>query len=465
VHSNPVWSPDGKFIVFARSKAYELQYLKDTGTALLSPDDCREFLQGGKTIKFDLYRIPFNHGKGGKAVPIAGASDNGQSNFFARYSPDGKWIVFCRARSFMLLQPDSELYAIPAEGGEARRLACNTNRMNSWHSWSPNGKWLVFASKANTAYTQLMLAHMDERGESAPPIVLGQLTAPDRAANIPEFVNLPPGAINRIREEFVNDESYLRTAAENIKAQDPKAAAELYKKALGVNPNNATAHAFLGGILTDAGELEEAHKHLGRALELDPKNADAQYYLGNALAKEKRYDDAIRSWKKAIELDPKHAGAKNNLGGTLLGLGRLQEAERVLRAGVASDPNDAGAHQNLGTALSRLGRKEEAMRQWRESVRLDDKMFDAHQSLGQAMLEANDVDGALEHLEAALRLDPKNVPCLLDLGAVHARKGDIPRALEATEKAAKLAGMAGRADLVAECQRRLAQYRGEQPRR
>jgi len=25
------------------------------------------------------------------------------SNYFAKYSPDGKWIVFCKAKSFMLL--------------------------------------------------------------------------------------------------------------------------------------------------------------------------------------------------------------------------------------------------------------------------------------------------------------------------------------------------------------------------
>ena len=39
------------------------------------------------------------------------------SNYFARYSPDGRWIVFCRAKSYMLLQRDSELYILPAEGG------------------------------------------------------------------------------------------------------------------------------------------------------------------------------------------------------------------------------------------------------------------------------------------------------------------------------------------------------------
>ena len=103
VQSNPAWSPDGKYIVFARSKAYELKYLKETGTALLKEEDCKEFLEGGRTFLFDLYRIPFNGGKGGKAEPLQGASANGKSNFFAKYSPDGKWIVFCRAKSFMLL--------------------------------------------------------------------------------------------------------------------------------------------------------------------------------------------------------------------------------------------------------------------------------------------------------------------------------------------------------------------------
>jgi len=61
--------------------------------------------------------------------------------------------------------------------------------MNSWHSWSPNGKWLVFSSKANSAYTQLFITHIDEQGRSSPAVLLENFTASDRAANIPEFVN------------------------------------------------------------------------------------------------------------------------------------------------------------------------------------------------------------------------------------------------------------------------------------
>ncbi|NQT89028.1 PD40 domain-containing protein, partial [bacterium] len=205
VQSNPSWSPDGKYIVFARAHAYDLDHVLDKKQALLTPEECREFLQDGKPFHFDLYRVPFNDGRGGTAEPIQGASGNGMSNFFAKYSPDGNWIVFCRAKNYMLLQPDSELYIIPADGGEARRLTCNTGRMNSWHSWSPNGRWLVFSSKANGPYTQLFLTHIDEHGQSTPPVVLDWFTSPDRAANIPEFVNAAPDAIARIREQFIDD--------------------------------------------------------------------------------------------------------------------------------------------------------------------------------------------------------------------------------------------------------------------
>jgi hypothetical protein len=109
VQSNPSWSPDGKHIIFARNKAHQLKKDVNSGKVLLSDKDAAEFLKEGKTFLFDLYKIPFNGGKGGEAKPLEGASGNGMSNYFARYSPDGKWVVFCKAKSFMLLQPDSQL--------------------------------------------------------------------------------------------------------------------------------------------------------------------------------------------------------------------------------------------------------------------------------------------------------------------------------------------------------------------
>ena len=131
VQSNPTWSPDGKTVVFAKTEAYINEKVQKAGKALLSINDVAEFKTGEKPFKFDLYSVDFNNGKGGEATPMKGASNNGKSNFFPKFSPDGKWIVFCQADNFMLLQPDSRLYIMPSGGGEPRLMNCNTSEMNS----------------------------------------------------------------------------------------------------------------------------------------------------------------------------------------------------------------------------------------------------------------------------------------------------------------------------------------------
>jgi hypothetical protein len=131
---------------------------------------------------------PFNHGNGGQAKPLKGASHNGYSNYFPRYSPNGKWIVFTQSPTGLVLQPDSNLVIIPSEGGEARPLNSNQPIMNSWHSWSPNSKWMVFTCKANSPYTELYLTHIDDQGVSSPGIRLFRFSSNELAAMVPEFV-------------------------------------------------------------------------------------------------------------------------------------------------------------------------------------------------------------------------------------------------------------------------------------
>ena len=191
VQTDGVWSPDQKYVVFARAKAKDPT--REGRHAVLQANDPNEV-----QIQYSLYRVPFNGGKGGKAEPIAGASNNGMSNNFPKVSPDGRWIVFVKNRNGQLMRPDSQLYIVPATGGVARRMRCNTSLMNSWHSFSPNGRWLAFSSKSRSPYTQMYLTHIDENGNDSPPIYVDNSTPANRAVNIPEFVNVPSDGLQNI---------------------------------------------------------------------------------------------------------------------------------------------------------------------------------------------------------------------------------------------------------------------------
>jgi len=438
VQSNPTWSPDGKHIVFARAEAYKLKRQKGSKAVLLSADECIEFLEEGKPFKFDLYRIPFNDGAGGEAEPLEGASNNDMSNFFAKYSPDGKWIVFCRAENYMLLQPDSELFIIPAEGGEAKRLQCNTNLMNSWHSWSPNGNWLVFTSKAYTPYTQLFLTHIDEDGQSTPPVVLSHFTEPDRAANIPEFVNTTPTAIRKIHEQFVDDLSYVRAARECLKGGDHDGVERACRKALALNYRNHEAHHNLAVVLANRGNFEQAVKHWLQAVEIKPDYVDAYYNLGLTMWRQNQPTEAIEYWSKLLQLKPDHTKAHGNLGAVLLSTRRIDDAVTHLSRAIELDPNYAEAHYNLGKAMFNTGKLNEALGRFAQVIRLRPNDADAHYNIGVILAQAEKPEEAIKYFSRAVELNPNHAGAHYNLGVAYANKGSLSQAMKHWLEAARI---------------------------
>jgi tetratricopeptide (TPR) repeat protein len=462
VQSNPTWSPDGKYIVFARTEAYKLKNVTGQRKVLLSPEQCEEFLKEGKQFLFDLYRIPFNDGKGGVPEPLEGASNNGVSNYFAKYSPDGKWIVFCKAKSYMLLQPDSELYIIPAEGGKARRLRSNTNRMNSWHSFSPNGRWLVFSSKANSAYTQLFLAHIDKEGISSPAVLLSQFTAADRAANIPEFVNTESAAIVKIYDQFVDDTSYLRAANEFLKADDFAGAEKQCRKALELNPKNALVHGTLGVTLARQEKLDEAVRHFSQAIILEPSYVDAHFSLGQAMARMKKPNEAIRHFSEVLRLKPDHAEAHGYIGSIMFAAGMFKEATVHLSEAIRLDPNYADAHYNMSQVMFRQGQFDAAIKHLSQAVQLRPDDAQAHYKLALVLAQQKQTDQAISHYSKAVSLQPEvdTSPLLHHLFATsHVEGRRFREAVLSEEKALKLAREARYQKLAQEIEKRLKIYK------
>lgn len=357
VQSNPTWSPDGQKVVFTRTEAYINEKVLKAGKALLSINDVAEFKTGEKPFKFDLYSVDFNNGKGGEATPIKGASNNGKSNFFPKFSPDGKWIVFCQADNFMLLQPDSRLYIMPSSGGEPRLMNCNMSEMNSWHSWSPNGRWLVFSSKNRGLYTQLYLTHIDENGMDSPPVLLENLCFDERAANIPEFYPFDGDHFLNIKDDFSNTpEYYNRGAFDKISNKYYKRALDDLNKAIQIDsnylesyinrmmlnsilrqsnsksdladkekamlllldslmiyPNDANYLSLKVSLLSNMGKHKEAINEAELAIKKHHDNYKFFDLLASIYRKENHYEKAIACYQKMLKINPKNEIHINNL--------------------------------------------------------------------------------------------------------------------------------------------------------
>ena len=478
VQSNGVWTPDGEHILFARAPAAELSSEARTEDIILTLEESAEVLggeeflaraqEGGNRFRFDLYRVPFNDGRGGEPEPIPGASDNGMSNYFPKFSPDGKWIVFTQAHSFMLLQPDSKLFIMPADGGEPRLMNANTDEMNSWHSWSPNSRWLVFSTKAFGPYTQLMLTHIDENGMDSPPVWLRNFTAADRAANIPEFVNISPQETRVIREAFVDDYSYFRSGRiyeqfhEYDRAQqdfqrslefnpqntfalyslatisreegDNQAAREAYEGILEVDPGSSAVHGELGSLLFEMGDMEAAEVEFRTAARLDPGNIEAGYNLGTVLLNQGRVDEAAMAFDRLLGLGLPNEPAQRvfeSLATIHLMREDYPKAATALQAAVRSNSGNVAAQYNLGLAYRALNDVESAKEQFNIVIRLDPTDPMPHGQLGELYEAEGNTSLALQEFHKVVELDPQNLAGLMQMGRLYYAARDFESARDA----------------------------------
>ena len=432
VQASAVWSPDGKYLVFARAEARD-PYRADGKLAAYANDPTEVAIQYG------LYRIPFNHGLGGKAEPIAGASENGMSNSFAKISPDGKWMVFVQAHNGQLMRPDSQLYIVPATGGEARRMTCNTALMNSWHSFSPNGRWLVFSSKSRSPYTQMFLTHIDAEGHDTPAILIENSTAANRAVNIPEFVNMDPSGIEHIATPAVDFYKQYDVAAELAKKGQLAAALPEWAKAIAMSPEDARARNNYGQTLARAGKTTDAIAQLQKAVLIKPHYPEAHNNLAIALAGAGRSSEAIDHYRQALEDNPGYAEARNNLGRALLEEHRLPEAIEQLEDAVAINPEYAEAHNNLGYALASQGRLDEAVQHYRQAIESDPRYAHAYNNLGQALAMQGNLDEAIADFSKAAELDPAYASAEGNLGHALLSKDHPDEAIPHLRKAVELA--------------------------
>jgi len=452
VQTSAFWSPDGKYLIYSRAAARD-PYPADYKTSNYANDP------NETPIQYDLYRIPFNNGKGGTPEPVRGASDNGMSNNFPKVSPDGKWIVFVQCKTGLLMRPDSKLYIVPFEGGEARPLESNFPVMNSWHTFSPNGRWLAFSSKTPSFYTHLYLTHIDEEGHASPPVVVENATASNRAVNIPEFANLGPEGLDRIETPAIDFYREFDVAQQLQDDRKWTEAVPAWKIAAEKDPTDSRPWNNMGVALAATGKTIEAIAAYEKALSINSDSSQTHNNLGSALAETGRFQDAMAHIQKAINLNPDNGAARINLGHLLEVNGHREEAVQELTAGIQLAPKNSDGHNIYGVILARQGKLDEAIAELQKAVALAPNSAECHYNLGRAFAASGRFADALPQLEAAAKLTGGREPEILQmLAAMYSETGKYVEAVSIAAQALDVAQKQQNAELATALRANVARY-------
>jgi DNA-binding winged helix-turn-helix (wHTH) protein/Tfp pilus assembly protein PilF len=141
---------------------------------------------------------------------------------------------------------------------------------------------------------------------------------------------------------------------------DLASVADSLKRAIELNPSNATARDLYALYLTATGQTDDAVPEVKQALEVDPLSLIINTDVGNILYFARRYQQAAEQLQRTLDLDPYFAHARYALGFVYLQEERFDEAIAEINKAIAFSGRDAASSAELGFAYAVAGRCKEA---------------------------------------------------------------------------------------------------------
>ena len=186
----PAWSRDGTRVAFVRTAGprCELMVIAVNGGMERKVGDCFrrayssfDWTPDGRGLVMGALREPDESSGPLRMLDLAtgqwralqyGIADD-DTDLMPRYSPDGRWLAFRRNTSL------ADLWMMPAEGGEPRRLTTLSGDIRGW-DWLPDGSGIVFSLVATEASLYLYTL-ADGTIRPLPPMSSGNAVYPDIA--------------------------------------------------------------------------------------------------------------------------------------------------------------------------------------------------------------------------------------------------------------------------------------------
>lgn len=234
----------------------------------------------------------------------------------------------------------------------------------------------------------------------------------------------------------------LLRALDHHRAGRTAEAAEIYRRLIAEDPQNADALHLLGMMTAQDGNPQEGEQLISAALKIKDDVPLFWSNHGNVLGLLGRPSEAIESYDRAVQLAPDFVEAIYNLGGNLITAGRVQEAlEKLDKALAGLAPDVPGRHIVLtgrGNALLALERNEEALAVYDAVIAIAPRNVDAISNRGIVLKQLDRHAEAIAAFDQALAIVPGHLDSIL--GKAHAQilGGDVEAPLAILDRVLKV---------------------------
>jgi tetratricopeptide (TPR) repeat protein len=183
-------------------------------------------------------------------------------------------------------------------------------------------------------------------------------------------------AVKMLRSQLTNSEAdreiYLNIAQvyeRSKRYKEAEDAARMAEALPGQPRDNEMVWFLLGAIYEKQKFFDRAEEQFKKALAVDPSNATVLNYYGYMLGDlGQRLDEAEELVKGALKEEPYSGAYLDSLGWVYYKQNKLADAEATLRKAVDRDSHDPTIHSHLGDVYSKLGRTELAAAEWEKSL-------------------------------------------------------------------------------------------------
>jgi tetratricopeptide (TPR) repeat protein len=169
--------------------------------------------------------------------------------------------------------------------------------------------------------------------------------------------------IDRLFRHEDSAEAHLLMASILLLADDAQSALKEAQRALELNPKLPSVQAWYGRVLMRLGDTEKAKVAFKTELASNANDFDSNLYLGVLLRQDKQLDEARSYLQRAIQLRPREQYARYHLAAVYAAAGKPSDALPLLEGVLKEHTDFVEARVLLASVYYRLNRKEDGDRE------------------------------------------------------------------------------------------------------